>query len=127
MALSEQELGKLVMDFYDNESRLAHLKALLAQTSENMELLATRMTSQPESITVAKASIVFKDTHGKDRTVPTAALEIDHICEALAELQQATARENEIKMPLTRGGQRRLAHALETQGPPISDILRRSQ
>ncbi len=120
MAISDEELGKLVRDYCGNESRTAGLEASLAQASEHLALLATRLKDRPESITVGQAKIVFRDEGHNDRTVPLAALDTGHICKELGELQQAAALKKRIKAELTEAGLERLARTLEAQGPPIT-------
>ena len=127
MALSEQALGRLVMDFYENEGRLARPKALLAQTSETMELVAARIKAHPESIAVTEASFVLRDTQGGERTITLVELGAERICEVLADYQQAGVAAEDIGTRLIEVGQGRLAQALETQKPPVPDVLGRSR
>ena len=84
VAITKEELGKLVLDYYENLDRASELEALLAQTSENMVALGTRLKSRPESITAHQEKVSFKDDSQNEGTIPLAALDIGRICLALS-------------------------------------------
>ena len=127
MTISNEELGRLVREFDDNQGRIARLKALLAQTSENMDLLAKKLKTGPETIIVTQASIAMRDEHGNERTVPLSTLEISEICRTLAQLQEAIDLNTKTKKELELAGYGRIARALENQQPPTPNLRDGSQ
>jgi hypothetical protein len=118
MTITNEELGRLVREFDDNQRRIARLKALLAQTSENMDLLAKKLKTEPETIIVTEASIAMRDEHGNERTVPLSTLEIGNICRTLTQLQEAIDLNARTREELELAGYGRIARALENQRPP---------
>ena len=127
MTITNEELGRLVREFDDNRGRIARLKALLAQTSENMDLLAKKLKTGPETIIVTEASIAMRDEHGNERTVPLSTLEISNICKTLTQLQEAIDLNARTREELELAGYGRIARALEDQQPPTPNLWNRSQ
>ena len=122
MTITDEELGRLVRKFNDNQGRIARLKALLAQTGENMALLAKSLKSGPEDIVVAEASIAIRNEHGSVRTVPLSTLEIGDICKTLTQLQEAIDLNTKTRTTLELAGYGRIFHSLEDQRQPTPDL-----
>lgn len=121
--MENAELGKLIQDHRATHKQAARKKAELEQIGEELILLGNNLKNQPQNIRSGEAKITVKDSGGDEKTILLSTLDTDRICNAVDELIQFAAQEQQIARQLRDAKMGYIVDGLENRRSQTPDIL----